>query len=118
MTQTNVQLQIPFESLVEAISALNLQQKQELWQVLNLELHQTKNRECTEPEIKQAIALESQKQLEELNPEYRIGWSETGDIPKPYETIKFGDLPLKVQSGIREGLASAARGELESWEVK
>ena len=118
MTKTNIQLQIPFESLVEAISALNLQQKQRLWQLLNLELHQSENREYTEAEIKQQIALDSQKQLEELNPEYLIGWSKTGDIPKPNETIRFDDLPFKVQVGIPEGLASAARGELERWEVK
>lgn len=102
-----------FESLLEAISALNLQQKQQLWQVLALELHQGENREYTKAEIKRAIALDSRKKLEELNPDYAIGWSETGDFPKPHESIRFGDLPPKVQAGIREGLASAARGELE-----
>jgi len=34
MTQTTVQLQIPFQSLVDAIASLNLEEQRQLWQIL------------------------------------------------------------------------------------
>ncbi|MDY6804881.1 MAG: hypothetical protein SXA11_13890 [Cyanobacteriota bacterium] len=38
MTQTTVKLQIPFESLVEAIASLELEKKLQLWQLLEAEI--------------------------------------------------------------------------------
>ncbi|MDY6806310.1 MAG: hypothetical protein SXA11_21240 [Cyanobacteriota bacterium] len=50
MTQTTVKLQIPFESLVEAIASLGLEEKRQLWQLLDKEIHQTQSdAEDTDP---------------------------------------------------------------------
>ena len=38
MNQSNIKLQIPFESLVEAISSLDMEQKQKIWQILDEEM--------------------------------------------------------------------------------
>ncbi|NEP46393.1 MAG: hypothetical protein F6K35_47235, partial [Okeania sp. SIO2H7] len=38
MTQTTVKLQIPFASLVEAIASLELEEKLQLWQLLEAEI--------------------------------------------------------------------------------
>ena len=38
MTQTTVKLQIPFASLVEAIASLGLEEKLQLWQLLEAEI--------------------------------------------------------------------------------
>ena len=38
MNQSTIKLQIPFESLVEAISNLNTEQKQQLWKILAEEM--------------------------------------------------------------------------------
>ncbi|MBR8827346.1 MAG: hypothetical protein DSM107014_05470 [Gomphosphaeria aponina SAG 52.96 = DSM 107014] len=40
MTQTTVRLNIPFESLLNAISDLNLEEKRKLWQILEREISQ------------------------------------------------------------------------------
>jgi hypothetical protein len=40
MTQTTVKLQIPFESLLDAIANLPLDKKHQLWQLLNDEINQ------------------------------------------------------------------------------
>jgi hypothetical protein len=40
MTQETVQLQIPFEALVDAISSLGLEEKRRLWQLLDEEIAQ------------------------------------------------------------------------------
>jgi hypothetical protein len=40
MTQETVQLQIPFEALVNAISSLGLEEKRRLWQLLDEEIAQ------------------------------------------------------------------------------
>lgn len=39
MTQETVKLQIPFESLLDAIANLPLQEKRRLWQLLNEEIN-------------------------------------------------------------------------------
>ena len=72
----------------------------------------------TKTQLKDAIAFESQKELEKLNPDYLIGYSETGNIPQSDETIRFGDLPQEEQESIQQALASQARGELERWEFE
>ena len=38
MNQSTIKLQIPFESLVEAISDLDIEQKKQLWGILNKEM--------------------------------------------------------------------------------
>lgn len=38
MNKLNIKLQIPFESLVEAISNLEVEQKQQLWKILDEEM--------------------------------------------------------------------------------
>ena len=38
MNQPTIKLQIPFESLVEAISNLEVKQKQQLWEILDEEM--------------------------------------------------------------------------------
>ena len=38
MNQPSIQLQIPFESLVEAVSNLDSEQKQQLWHILDKEI--------------------------------------------------------------------------------
>lgn len=43
MTQTTVKLQITFESLVEAIASLGLEEKRQLWQLLDREIQQTES---------------------------------------------------------------------------
>ncbi len=43
MTQTTVKLQITFESLVEAIASLDLEEKRQLWQLLDREIQQTES---------------------------------------------------------------------------
>lgn len=40
MTQETVKLQIPFESLVNAIASLGLEEKRRLWQLLDEEIAQ------------------------------------------------------------------------------
>jgi len=40
MTQITVRLNIPFESLLNAISDLNLEEKRKLWQILEREISQ------------------------------------------------------------------------------
>jgi hypothetical protein len=40
MIQETVQLQIPFEALVDAISSLGLEEKRRLWQLLDEEITQ------------------------------------------------------------------------------
>lgn len=40
MTQESVRLQIPFESLVNAIASLGLEEKRRLWQLLDEEIAQ------------------------------------------------------------------------------
>lgn len=40
MTQQTVRLQIPFESLVNAIASLGLEEKRRLWQLLDEEIAQ------------------------------------------------------------------------------
>ncbi|MHC5936002.1 hypothetical protein [Nostoc sp.] len=40
MTKTTVKLQIPFESLLDAIANLPLEEKHQLWQLLNEEINQ------------------------------------------------------------------------------
>jgi hypothetical protein len=41
MTKTTVKLQIPFESLLDAIANLPLEEKHQLWQLLNDEINQS-----------------------------------------------------------------------------
>jgi hypothetical protein len=41
MTQETVKLQIPFESLVNAIASLGIEEKHRLWQILDAEIRQT-----------------------------------------------------------------------------
>ncbi|MFN6518578.1 MAG: hypothetical protein RMY29_029385 [Nostoc sp. CreGUA01] len=41
MTQATVKLQIPFESLLDAIANLTLEEKHQLWQLLNQEINQS-----------------------------------------------------------------------------
>ncbi|WP_298911175.1 hypothetical protein [uncultured Nostoc sp.] len=41
MTKTTVKLQIPFESLLDAIANLPLEEKHQLWQFLNEEINQS-----------------------------------------------------------------------------
>ncbi|MBD2730101.1 hypothetical protein H6G96_28225 [Nostoc sp. FACHB-892] len=41
MTKTTVKLQIPFESLLDAIANLPLEGKHQLWQLLNDEINQS-----------------------------------------------------------------------------
>jgi len=43
MTQTTVKLQITFESLVEAIATLGLEEKRQLWQLLEREIRQAES---------------------------------------------------------------------------
>ena len=76
----------------------------------------TQPREYTEEELRWAIAAEAQEELQQLNPDSLIGWSETGNIPQPNETKKLADLPSQVQEGIRKGLESVARGKSSRWE--
>lgn len=38
MNQPNIKLQIPFESLIEAIANLDIEQKQHLWNILDEEI--------------------------------------------------------------------------------
>ena len=38
MNQSTIKLQIPFESLVKAISNLDIDQKKQLWEILNDEM--------------------------------------------------------------------------------
>jgi hypothetical protein len=38
MNQSTIKLQIPFESLIEAIFCLDIEQKQQLWAILNEEM--------------------------------------------------------------------------------
>lgn len=40
MTQETVRLQIPFESLVDAIASLGIKEKRRLWQLLDEEISQ------------------------------------------------------------------------------
>ncbi|MFB2837698.1 hypothetical protein [Floridanema evergladense] len=40
MTQKTVQVAIPFESLIDVISSLNLEDKRKLWQMLDEEISQ------------------------------------------------------------------------------
>ncbi len=43
MTQKIVNLQIPFELLVDAIASLGLEEKRKLWQLLDEEINQAEN---------------------------------------------------------------------------
>ena len=67
MNQSTIKLQIPFESLVEAISDLDIEQKKQLWGILNKEM----------------TSIEDD--LEESNPRIQ---SEIEEARKAYE---FGD---------------------------
>ena len=69
------------------------------------------SKQYTDEEIRQIIE-QAKKDLEDLNPDFLIGFSPTGDIPKPDENIRFGDLPLWEQEAFREGLEEQARGEI------
>ena len=56
MNQSNIKLQIPFESLVEAISNLDTEQKQKIWQILNEEMDTIEDElEESNPRIKSEI---------------------------------------------------------------
>ncbi len=43
MNQETVNLQIPFESLVDAIASLGLQEKRKLWQLLDEQISETED---------------------------------------------------------------------------
>ena len=43
MTQETVRLQIPFQSLLEAIASLGLEEKRRLWQLLDREINQAED---------------------------------------------------------------------------
>ncbi|GBF82606.1 hypothetical protein [Aphanothece sacrum] len=63
----------------------------------------------TEAEIKQAITIESQKELDKLNSNYLIGGN---------ENIRFGDLSQEEQESIKQALVSQTEGKLERWKCK
>jgi hypothetical protein len=44
MTQDTVKLQIPFESLLNAIASLGLEEKQKLWQILDEQIAEAEDR--------------------------------------------------------------------------
>lgn len=74
-------------------------------------------KQYTDEEIRQIFIELAKKDIEDLNPDFLIGYSPTGGIPKPDENIRFGDLPLENQEGIRKGLESIAKGEVSRWEI-
>jgi hypothetical protein len=80
--------------------------------------HQEISRQYTDEEIRQEIIEQAKKDLEELNPSFLIGCSPTGDIPKPDENIRFGDLPLWEQAAFKEALEAQARGEFVKYTFK
>ena len=66
MNQSTIKLQIPFESLVEAISGLDIDQKKQLWEILNEEMANIENDlEESNPRI--------QSEIEEARKAYESG---------------------------------------------
>ena len=56
MNQSTIKLQIPFESLMEAISNLDIEQKQQLWKILDEEMEIIEdNLEENDPQIQAEI---------------------------------------------------------------
>ncbi len=59
MNQSTIKLQIPFESLVEAISNLDTEQKQQLWKILDEEIENIEDElEESNPRIQAEIEAE------------------------------------------------------------
>ena len=76
MTQTTVGLQIPFQSLVDAIASLGVEEKRRLWEILESEIGQ----------IEEDL-LESDPTVKAEIEEARLAY-QTGD----YQTIDRYDL--------------------------
>ncbi len=63
MSQPNLTLKISFESLVDTISNLSVEDKQKLWEILDHQLHPS----YSELETKAAITLASRQLVNQLN---------------------------------------------------
>lgn len=79
--------------------------------------HQETSRQYNDEEVRQILMEQAKKDLEAINPDTLIGLSSPEEISKPGENIRFGDLPLENQEGIRKGLESIAKGEVSRWEI-
>lgn len=75
-------------------------------------------RQYTDEEIRQILIEQAKKDLEDLNPDTLISLSSPKEIPEPDKNMRFGDLPLKNQDGIRRGLESIVKGEVSRWETR
>ncbi|PSF32243.1 hypothetical protein C7H19_21665 [Aphanothece hegewaldii CCALA 016] len=78
---------------------------------------QENKRQYTDEEIRQILMEQAKKDLKSINPDTLIILSFPEEITKPNENIRFGDLPLENQEGIRKGLESIAKGEVSRWEI-
>lgn len=76
----------------------------------------TTSNKLSDEEMRWAIAEEAKVELERLNPDYLIDSYDIADPEGTRRSIRFGDLPVEVQEGIRRGLESNARGESTRWE--
>jgi hypothetical protein len=59
MTQETVKLQIPFESLLNAIASLGLEEKRKLWQILDEQIAETEDSLLVEDPTVQAEIAEA-----------------------------------------------------------
>ena len=73
MTQETVKLQIPLESLLNAISSLGLEEKRKLWQLLEEEIAEAKEDLLDEDPTVQAEIQEAQEECLTLE-QYLVNW--------------------------------------------
>lgn len=100
MSQANLTLKISFESLVDTISNLSIEDKQKLWEILDHQLHPS----YSEQEIKSAIISSSRELLNQLNPDY--------PIYQAAKTVHFGDFSLSQQDALKQILAERTEDQL------
>lgn len=79
--------------------------------------HQETPIQYTDHEICQILMEQAKKDLEAIDPDTLIELSSSEEILKRDKNIRFGDLPLENQEGIREGLEFIAKGEISRWEI-
>ncbi len=65
MTQETVKLQIPFESLVDAIASLGLEEKRRLWQMLDEQISEAEDNLLEEDPTLQAEIEEARTAYQE-----------------------------------------------------
>ena len=103
MTQTTVKLQIPFASLVEAIASLELEEKLQLWQLLEAKIADAEDALENDPvvraEVEDARRAYQQGDYQTID-EYIAGgkkafWSYTVIVPKPVQK-QLDSLPTDI----------------------